>query len=151
MPRHPPCALTHLTTNTHSDHGLQGINNHKPENHYDSCDPANPHPPNLTFTRHQPPDRDARVHCAVLNQQPDTPAPHHPPDPPHDGGMDDRTETLTRATHPPARQRRRLTPTPRTRNGPVPQDPTVRPTPTPTSSHPPHQHTPTTPDSRQQR
>jgi hypothetical protein len=58
--------------------------------------------------------------------------------------MNDRTETLTRATHPP---RTPAAPAhadaPHTRNGPVPQDPTVRPTPTPrtltlhTDAHPP--------------
>jgi len=84
------------------------------------------------------PLHDARVHCAVLNQQPDIPPTPPPPDthPPKEvNRCDERGGTPTRATNP---------------SRPVPQDPTVRPA-SPTRNHPLSIPTPTHPAKEQTR
>src|SRR3954470_21456082 len=64
VPRHPPCALNNLATQ-------KTPHNERPEGHL-LCGPT---------TLQKQRNEDARVHCAVLNQQPDTGHPT-PPDPP---------------------------------------------------------------------
>src|SRR3954467_651602 len=69
VPRHPPCALNNLTTQKPPIHARKDMHEraYKPFNHTKS-------------------QKDARVHCAVLNDPPDTghPTPRRPAPPTRD-------------------------------------------------------------------